>query len=601
MPGPFDLQRPLAGPNNFGGPRVLGPSSSVPGAIDVDTGEGIFAFPPDAVASMMQQPGGMGAGPQMANAGDVGFDQYGLGGEASVAADVPPSFLQPQAPATEFERRYGGAASPLEALQAGLPPSVAASQTPLSREVQAAQWDARQRARAAESPLYAAQPGRAAPGEVTLPSPAAQPASGGPPGGDVYDQYEQQLLANAFAQGRGGGGSTRAERAELERLGTQGEELFQAQRQGLLGQGRRAADLAGAQNVERMMGQERAAMADEERAAVRRTEDEERQRVDGELQQHRDRVASGAINPDRLLGDGLTGGRILAAIASGLGAYSAALTGGRNFALETINEGIDRDIEAQRAQLETNNEALRNTETYYGQMMARFQNNEQAHHAARAEMLTEARDTTANLALSAEGPEAQERASMMVNALDQQANEARAAAIQEGVRRRGGGRRGGSVSEQVAALGLAERRRRAGPGGAGGSQSAGERTRLEQTDIMLDNISQRIALREQAGGGGEVLNRRLVQHGEMLANQATTLEAVIGGQGAQTDREFERQRSQHRSPAEVSVTGAVGATDTVMESLLAEREVWQRRRDIAARSAAGGGAAPPPERFEEQD
>lgn len=43
-----------------------------------------------------------------------------------------------------------------------------------------------------------------------------------------------------------------------------------------------------------------------------------------------------------------TGRMFLAAIAAGLGAYAAAMTGTRNFALDTINQAIERDLQAQR-------------------------------------------------------------------------------------------------------------------------------------------------------------------------------------------------------------------------------------------------------------
>jgi LysM repeat protein len=43
-----------------------------------------------------------------------------------------------------------------------------------------------------------------------------------------------------------------------------------------------------------------------------------------------------------------TGRKFLAAIAAGLGAYAAAMTGTRNFALDTINAAIEQDLQQQR-------------------------------------------------------------------------------------------------------------------------------------------------------------------------------------------------------------------------------------------------------------
>ena len=61
-------------------------------------------------------------------------------------------------------------------------------------------------------------------------------------------------------------------------------------------------------------------------------------------------VASKKIKP--FFGENDTGRKILAAIAAGMGAYAAAMTGTKNFALEIINQAIETDLLKQKEQLE---------------------------------------------------------------------------------------------------------------------------------------------------------------------------------------------------------------------------------------------------------
>ena len=63
-----------------------------------------------------------------------------------------------------------------------------------------------------------------------------------------------------------------------------------------------------------------------------------------------DDVAQRKIKP--FFGEKDTGRKILAAIAAGMGAYAAAMTGTKNFALEIINQAIETDLLKQKEQLE---------------------------------------------------------------------------------------------------------------------------------------------------------------------------------------------------------------------------------------------------------
>jgi len=76
-------------------------------------------------------------------------------------------------------------------------------------------------------------------------------------------------------------------------------------------------------------------------------------KIDKEIETNRLRlreISSGQIKP--YFGKEDTGKKIMAAIAAGLGAYASAMTGTPNFALQIINDAIDRDLAVQKEKLE---------------------------------------------------------------------------------------------------------------------------------------------------------------------------------------------------------------------------------------------------------
>lgn len=62
-------------------------------------------------------------------------------------------------------------------------------------------------------------------------------------------------------------------------------------------------------------------------------------------------ISSGRVKPDTMFHDGDTSGNIVRAISLALGGAASHWTGGRNLALDTINRSIDKDLEAQKADL----------------------------------------------------------------------------------------------------------------------------------------------------------------------------------------------------------------------------------------------------------
>lgn len=72
-------------------------------------------------------------------------------------------------------------------------------------------------------------------------------------------------------------------------------------------------------------------------------------------------------DPSRALGG--IAGVVVAAIAAGMGAYGAAMTGSKNSALDTINKAIDRDIAAQRQRFRRKASDYYNKRDMFAKMM----------------------------------------------------------------------------------------------------------------------------------------------------------------------------------------------------------------------------------------
>lgn len=141
------------------------------------------------------------------------------------------------------------------------------------------------------------------------------------------------------------------------------------------------AELAGAQMAE-----------DAYSAAMRRQQsldDERRSAYDdaqGRYQRSIDALASMREDPARLLRS--AAGGVSAAIAIGLGAAGAALAGGgENTALAIVQRNIDRDIAAQRTDIQTAGTVASNQQSVLAAMQREFSDRQAAENATRSVML----------------------------------------------------------------------------------------------------------------------------------------------------------------------------------------------------------------------
>lgn len=146
-------------------------------------------------------------------------------------------------------------------------------------------------------------------------------------------------------------------------------------------------------------------LADEYHGNVKDINDE----IDNTMQDIRDQH----INPNHYLGSKDTGQKIATGIGLILGGMGAGLTGGSNQALDFLNRNIDRDIEAQKAN-------LGKSETLLSANMKRFQNATQATDMTRVIMTAHAADQMQQKALETQSPIIKARAQQMAGQLQMQ-------------------------------------------------------------------------------------------------------------------------------------------------------------------------------------
>lgn len=126
-------------------------------------------------------------------------------------------------------------------------------------------------------------------------------------------------------------------------------------------------------------------------------------------------AAGEKVMPGRILADMATGQRVQAGIFMALSAYGAAISGQENQALKVINNAIDRDLEAQKFNLENKLKGARigieGSQYLMSQMRQKFGDDESATLASRAAMLAMTQQqlnvNASKLDRSTAGPKAQ--------------------------------------------------------------------------------------------------------------------------------------------------------------------------------------------------
>lgn len=194
-----------------------------------------------------------------------------------------------------------------------------------------------------------------------------------------------------------------------------------------------------------------------------------------------DDVLNSKVDPNRFMNNMSTGNRIMSAIGIVLGGAGAHWTGGKNLALDTINQSIANDIDAQKANIENKN-------SLYQKNLEASKNVMDATRVTASQMASMTSALVAKSAASGMGPEARANAKQLQAQLMQQAQQI-------------------NFNTAVA--------RQAMSGGGGGS--------------ALQNFAQKVDLLEKTGVVTKETANKIRDEGEKYANslQAQKQAAII--------------------------------------------------------------------------
>ena len=217
----------------------------------------------------------------------------------------------------------------------------------------------------AAAPVEAPGAPAAAPTAPTA-APTAPAARGAAPGaaGGVPNTYMGVDLrpAKAAAAGLDAGmrGATEVERIQVGGLTGEAKALKEqrARAEGELKQalanveGVQEAERANAAEVQRLAGEkaEAARVAEEDAAIERETRSQAAADATRKLEAAQNALDNTKIDVDKAYGG--AGGRIFAGLAVALGSFGASLTGGPNYAMQIVDSRINRELDAQRSELD---------------------------------------------------------------------------------------------------------------------------------------------------------------------------------------------------------------------------------------------------------
>jgi hypothetical protein len=170
--------------------------------------------------------------------------------------------------------------------------------------------------------------------------------------------------------------------AAVESLRESGEDIKKAQ--GEISKNRELAALAVGKIRESAATKERA--AEEKRLKAESDRMENLAIAEAEVRAAGDEAKAMRVDPNKFYHDRGTLGTILAALSVGAGAYAATMGGGRNYALDIIENAITRDIDAQKSAIEGKRADVAEKRNLFQAMRQRFGDERQAEEAAKINM-----------------------------------------------------------------------------------------------------------------------------------------------------------------------------------------------------------------------
>lgn len=253
---------------------------------------------------------------------------------------------------------------------------------------------------------------RAARGVAALPLPPGF----GPGAGGLYPEDYGSALATAQLQGKLTPAQYAAEKARYGRetnspRGMLVQQARDAQRQQAI-EGEFAAqnietqrDALERSQVARAQADHAAQIMEQRREQARQVERAELERRSTQLEQLNQELATTKVDPDRYWKNKNGGAALLSMISVALGGFGEGFSGGKleNRGLQMIQQGIDRDIAAQQADLQTKRASIDVQRGLYSLARERFGDNEMAANFARAKMYEQAERAVQGIAMEAKG------------------------------------------------------------------------------------------------------------------------------------------------------------------------------------------------------
>jgi hypothetical protein len=565
--------------NTHTGPQRMGPSQSVPGAIDIRGANGrVVPVSPDVADRLVPM-------------APVAPPVQGIPVEfaAQPAAGIPQEFRV--APAVRSHsgsvaRGLPAAPASMGAQSVPVPAPTAPRDITTSQSIEELQRQAMAQAmspggiqqparpvaptpaQAAEQALQPASPmqgERIDPGELVGLAPRGSQVAA--QGGGMLDspesrlQFVDALTGGALSGGRGGGGggprvtTTQTARqtvsnpteAQAEALGAAGAELdgLEGEQAALMrDQGQREAEQYSAQAREIADTAERMRQIEADQAEQQQRQ---RQAIDRYTRAADDavrRIESQEIDRSQVWGSNAAANRAVGALSVGVGALIQGLTGGANSALAIIDRAIETDLQEQTQNLGRATAAASDRMQLIGVAEQASRDQDGQFAVLRESKLAQLETYLRGIDMSARGPQAIAAQEQMLNELAQRRAAARQAAISAGVeqitieqetrRRTGGGGAGRPRVSIPQAIALAEFAN--GPAGEGAPAAAvnipGLRvTNADAAAATTADPTTRRRLQEMAStaAGFDAINRRALalrgQYGAEVFNSGAVAES----------------------------------------------------------------------------
>jgi len=176
--------------------------------------------------------------------------------------------------------------------------------------------------------------------------------------------------------------------------------------------------LAGQRDVVQREGRTDAGIAQFEAEEANRVAQKQIDGANAQLDQDRQTLADSKIDPDRVWKEKGTGARIVAALAQGLGAFGASLSGGANYATQIVDQMIRDDIAAQESDRENKRGDVDEQRQGIAGMMSRYDDQRQQQAAQTALSYQHVQQQLEGLTANVQDVETRERAGAMMQDLE---------------------------------------------------------------------------------------------------------------------------------------------------------------------------------------